>query len=121
MVWHIGRRNKGYSIGRCRMVLKRIGPFSCGRVCAWIYGAFGLILGFIITLVALIGVAASTGQDGGGSALGFIFGVGAIFILPLFYGVIGFLGGLISAAIYNLVARYAGGLELELSQPGENQ
>jgi hypothetical protein len=103
------------------MVLKRIGPLSCGRICAWIYAAFGLIVGFIMSIFALVGTVANFGSDGSGSVFGLIFGIGAVFILPIFYGIVGFLGGLISAGIYNLIARYSGGLEIELSQTGEGR
>jgi hypothetical protein len=43
-----------------------------------------------------------------------LFGVGFIIFLPIFYGILGFIGGLITAWTYNLVARFAGGLEIEL-------
>jgi hypothetical protein len=43
-----------------------------------------------------------------------LFGVGSIIFLPIFYGILGFIGGLITAWTYNLVARFAGGLEIEL-------
>jgi H+/Cl- antiporter ClcA len=34
--------------------------------------------------------------------------------MPVFYGVIGFIAGLIGALLYNLFARWVGGFELEL-------
>jgi hypothetical protein len=44
--------------------------------------------------------------------------VGAVIFLPIFYGIIGFVGGLISALLYNLIARLVGGIELEVEQRG---
>jgi hypothetical protein len=35
-------------------------------------------------------------------------------LMPVIYGVMGFIGGVISAAVYNLVARWIGGIELEV-------
>ena len=43
-----------------------------------------------------------------------MFGVGSVVILPVFYGVIGFLAGALMSAIYNVVAGLAGGVELNL-------
>ena len=43
-----------------------------------------------------------------------IFGIGAIVIAPVFYGVMGLIGGAVAAAVYNLVAGVAGGLDLEV-------
>jgi hypothetical protein len=40
--------------------------------------------------------------------------VGAIVIAPVFYGVLGAIGGLIMAFLYNIVARMAGGIEVQL-------
>ena len=41
-------------------------------------------------------------------------GIGAIFaiFLPIIYGIAGFIAGIISAFVYNLVAKWTGGLEL---------
>ena len=35
-------------------------------------------------------------------------------LMPVIYGVMGFIGGVIGAAVYNLVARWIGGIELEV-------
>ncbi|MCP4654067.1 MAG: hypothetical protein GY856_01480 [bacterium] len=97
------------------MVLKRIGVLSCGKVSGLLYGIMGLIIGAIFTLVSLLGAAIGAMSSGSNEAwFGALFGVGAIIILPIFYGVLGFIMGIISAALYNLVAGFAGGLEIEL-------
>jgi len=36
--------------------------------------------------------------------------------MPIFYAVFGFIFGIISAAIYNLVAGWIGGIEVEVEQ-----
>ena len=50
----------------------------------------------------------------GGHAFGALFGVGAIIFFPVLYGVLGFIGSLIVAAIYNVLASAVGGVEVEL-------
>lgn len=37
-----------------------------------------------------------------------------VLIIPIIYAVVGLVGGIIAAAIYNLVARWTGGLEFEV-------
>jgi hypothetical protein len=46
---------------------------------------------------------------------GMFFGVWAVIILPLCYGIAGGIAALISAAVYNLVARLVGGLQVDIS------
>ncbi len=95
------------------MVVKSVGVLSVGKVMGCVYALFGLIGGGLFTLLSLAGLAIG-GPDAGPAAL--LFGVGAIVILPVFYGVMGFIGGIIAAAFYNLVASIAGGIEIELTK-----
>ena len=98
------------------MVLKRINSFSAAKV----GGLFGVILGFIIgafiSLGALLlgGLASAAGDEAGGAFAGMIFGAGAIIILPIFYGCVMFVGVLIQTALYNVAAKWVGGIEVEV-------
>jgi hypothetical protein len=40
--------------------------------------------------------------------------VGALIIMPIFYGVIGFIGGIIGSLLYNLAAGVIGGIRMDL-------
>lgn len=100
--------------------LKKLGILSVAKI----YGLFGVIFGLIIgVLAALVAVtmgtlgAASAGDDAGGM-LAMTAGMGCLYILlfPLLYGVICFIGGALSAWIFNFVAPRAGGLEMEFNQ-----
>jgi hypothetical protein len=96
--------------------VRRIGVLSLGKVMGSIYAMIGLIIGAIFTVVALLGsVIGSIATDSGEPLLGILFGVGAIIIFPLFYGLIAFLMGMLIAAVYNFAARFTGGLEVELA------
>ena len=93
--------------------IKTIGPLSLARIVGIGYAIMGLILGFFFAAVS--GVAAIVPQQTQIDAvLGLFFGVGAIVFLPVFYGGIGFLGGLISAAVFNVLTKVVGGIELGL-------
>ena len=98
------------------MQLKRVGPLSCAKVMGIVYAALGLIVGFFVSIAAVFGVAlgSAAGDEPGAALIGLLFGVGAIIALPVFYGLLGFVCGAVVAALYNLVARLTGGIELEL-------
>jgi len=95
------------------MILRRIDPFSLAKVFGLLYALIGLLVGALISLLA---VAGTLWQDSSSAndAFGFLFSAGAIVILPFLYGALGFVGGLITALFYNLAAKLAGGVVLEL-------
>jgi hypothetical protein len=96
-----------------KIVIRRFGVLSMAKLYGALCALLGLIIGAFISLFAVLGAAflpSNSGLSGGASIL---FGVGAIILLPILYGVFGFLTGLITAALYNLLARMMGGLEIE--------
>lgn len=99
------------------MVVRRIGVLSLAKIMGAIYAGFGLIAGAIFALFSIFGAAIGAAAAGSSEPLvGVLFGVGAVIFMPLFYGLMGFVGGIFSAALYNLVAGSLGGLELELAE-----
>lgn len=96
------------------MVLKRIGVMSCGKVLGALYALMGLVIGAIFTLFSLIGTAVGMSSGSEDAWIGAVVGVGAVVFFPIFYGILGFLGGLLSAFLYNLIAGNIGGIELQL-------
>jgi uncharacterized protein (DUF697 family) len=95
--------------------IRRFGVFSVGKTMGAVYALIGLVLGAIFALFSLFG--ASLARDSGGGLAGALFGVGSIILFPIFYGLIGFLGGLLGSAIYNFIAGATGGIEMELTAP----
>ncbi|HKW32361.1 MAG TPA: DUF3566 domain-containing protein [Candidatus Acidoferrum sp.] len=99
--------------------LKRIGPGSAFKVGLVTYAILGLFVGFCFAFFSM--VAGSLGSLAGGQAsagaraLGMGFGFGAIIIMPIMYGIIGGIGGVLGALVYNLVAGWIGGLEVDIS------
>ncbi|HEV8600055.1 MAG TPA: hypothetical protein VGQ69_11890 [Gemmatimonadales bacterium] len=90
------------------MFIKRIEPVQCAKMAGTLYALLGFIIGLIFSLFALTGGAAA------GLPFGAAFGIGAVILLPLLYGCIGFIMSLIMAAFYNLVAGWVGGLEIQV-------
>jgi hypothetical protein len=95
-----------------QMVINRIGAFSLAKLSGMLYALIGLIAGALISLVSMAG-AAFGGDDAG--MFGAMFGVGAIILLPIFYGCMGFVFSLIGAWLYNLLAGMVGGVELDVT------
>ena len=106
------------------MIINRVRPLSVGKIAAFLYGLIGLFIGALIAVFALFGGLAAgrpappAKPKAPAAAFGALFGVAgvaAIVIAPLFYGVMGFIGAVIMALIYNLVARVVGGIEVDVS------
>ena len=99
-----------------KSVIRRVGVLSVAKLQGTLYALLGLLAGAVFALLSLFGVAlgSSMGTDSHGSILGVALGVGAIVFFPLVYGLLGFVVGLLGAALYNLVAGITGGVELEL-------
>lgn len=94
--------------------LKKIGVLSLGKIFGIIYGLMGLILGMIITLLTLAAGSIFSDEPGMPELFEVLLGTGATIALPLFYGFIGFIMGLITALFYNFAASRIGGLEIEM-------
>lgn len=92
--------------------IEHIGVLSAAKLIAIIYAVIGLIVGLLFSLTAVTGFALA-GEDGGAAAL--LFGVGAVIVMPIAYGVMGFILGAIATWVYNVAAGMVGGVELRLS------
>lgn len=95
--------------------LRSIGVLSCAKIFAVIQGAIGIFIGFLFLLFALVGAAFMPAQD----RLGMVGMIVVAVLMPVAYGVMGFVMGAIWAAVYNLTAQSIGGLELQLDSVPE--
>jgi hypothetical protein len=106
------------------MVIKRVGPLSCAKIAGTVYAIMGLIIGGIVSLVALAGGLISNAARAGagglasssgiGAGAGAMIGVSAIVFFPILYGCMGFVATLIGAWLYNVVAGFVGGIEMDV-------
>ena len=87
--------------------LTHLAPLRAGIVLGVLYGILSLIAVPFFLIVAIIGSKS-------GSPAPAVFGIGFAIMLPVIYATVGFIGGIIAAAIYNLVAKWTGGLEFEV-------
>jgi hypothetical protein len=98
--------------------VKRIGPGSAFKIGLVTYAILGLVLGLFMAFIStVIGSLGSLGQSAapGARLFGFGMGFGAIIFFPICYGLIGGIFAAIGAFIYNLVAGWVGGLEVDIS------
>lgn len=95
--------------------LKKITPLQLGKMLAIIYGLGSLILIPFFLLFTLLASLAPTPM-GGNPAMPVMLGmgIGMMVLMPIMYALMGFITGLIGALIYNLVARWIGGIEVEV-------
>ena len=84
--------------------ITRVGVLRMGKVSAILYGFFGLVL-LPLAVIAMISKPSE----------------GIMMVLMIFlYPVMGFIGGIIFAALYNLAAKIGGGIQFEIAQVSMN-
>ena len=93
------------------MTITRVGPLSVAKVAGLLYVIMGLVFGAFVSLAAMVGAFAANDESAG--AFGALFGVGAIILLPIFYGCLGFVMTLIMAALFNVATGIVGGVEVD--------
>lgn len=96
------------------MEVRKIDALSLAKVFAVLYAIMGLVFGAFVSVLPLFAGTAATGQSE--DALTGVFGVAAVIVFPVLYGVIGFVGCLIMAGLYNRIAGVLGGVRIELRE-----
>ncbi len=94
--------------------IKSVGVLSVAKTMGALYAALGLLF---LPFFLLIGLPGSMIPNQGGQnpfAGGMFFGLRA----PVFYGVLGFIFGALGAFLYNLIAKWLGGIEVQLQPTG---
>jgi hypothetical protein len=97
------------------MVIRQVGVASAAKVCGALYALFGFLFGLLMAFLAVVGsgLGAAAGDDAFPSWIGGLFGVGAVIFLPIVYGVLGAIGGALTAVFYNVVAGMVGGIQID--------
>lgn len=91
-------------------VIKSVGVLSVAKIFGLLYGCMGLIFVPIFLLMGLAGAMAGPKEF----PLGGVVGIVLAFVMPIFYGGMGFVMGAIGALLYNLIAGWIGGFEVQL-------
>jgi len=91
--------------------LRSLDVMSCAKMMGALYACIGLIILPFLLLAGFAGLMFGQREAA-------LSGVGMLILAilaPIFYGVMGFLIGALTAWIYNLVARRVGGIRMELT------
>jgi hypothetical protein len=97
-------------------VIREIGVLSLGKVAGIVYACLGLLVGIIVAMVSVLGGFAGLADEGGATAgiVTLFLGAGAVFVLPIFYGILGSVIGMLVGVIYNVAAKLVGGIEITI-------
>jgi hypothetical protein len=94
--------------------LKHVNPIQLGIVCAVLYFLIAIIGAlFVFAFAGLMMGAISSMMPLGQAGSGMGSPITLIF-LPFLYAIFGFIGGVITGWLYNIVAGWTGGIELRL-------
>ena len=87
---------------------QRVRRFGVGQT-AKVFGILYALIGLVAAPIFLVAALLAPGEVG--------FGVGFAVLLPLCYGLLGFVTTAIGCFVYNLVAGWVGGIEIEIGEP----
>ncbi len=91
-------------------MVKSVGVLSVAKIVGLIYGCLGLIFAPVFLLIGLLGSFAGQQKTPFAGIFGIVFAI----LMPVVYGLMGFISGAIGALLYNLFAKLVGGFELDL-------
>ncbi len=92
--------------------ISRFDVLSLGKMQGFLMGLIGAIFGIIYAFFFAFSIGFSTKSV----LLGIAAFFGFLILIPVFYGVFGFLGGLLGGALYNWAAKKIGGIKIEIGE-----
>ena len=92
------------------MTIRSIDPMSLAKIYAVLYGIMSLLVALPMGCASMFLPA-----DEFGFAIG-SWGLATILVYPIFGAIMGFIGGLLTAVIYNLVAGWVGGVRIGVEE-----
>jgi hypothetical protein len=93
-----------------------IAPLKAGIVSACLYSTAALLFLPFVLIMSMVGAMAPNGNGGSGAAMGLGLGLLIAVAALVFYAIMGFVAGILVAAIYNVIAKFTGGLEFKTQE-----
>jgi hypothetical protein len=88
-------------------ILKSVDIMSLAKIAT----LFGVVVGLVAAIIAAV-----TGIHRGFVTVGAFAGIALIIIMPFLGAVCGFISGVVHAFLYNVFAKWVGGVNLEFQQ-----
>ena len=95
-------------------MIKKFEPLSVMKISAICYGALGLLEGVLFGVMFSMIPLTAHGNENLPKVFGPLFGVWAVIICSVLFAVMGAVMAGVGAAIYNVSARFVGGIEVEV-------
>ena len=94
--------------------IKNFEPLSVMRISAIAYAVMGLLEGALFSVIFALAPFAAPNTQQMPRGFGILFSGLSIVFFPILFGVMGAIFGGLGAVIYNVSARYVGGIEIEV-------
>ncbi len=96
--------------------LKKIDPIKWATIAGLLYAAISLVI--VVPFILFFSAIGLSEFDEFSSGFGLLGGGIMILFLPILYGLIGFVFGLIGALIFNFILKKTGGLDMDFEKTG---
>lgn len=102
-----------------KLKIRKLGILSVAKIYSVMLLVLSLLISIPYGLIIIVYALFGAGMMGGDAAFavgggGVVLGIGIMIGLPIFYGVIGFIGGALAALVYNIFSGIIGGVEIEV-------
>jgi len=98
-----------------KRTLKSIGPLQLGKIFAALYGLLSLIfIPFFLLFAALAAFIPTQPGSPSSGAIGIGFALVTCIVMPVVYAVLGFIIGVVGAWVYNMIAKWLGGIQFDV-------
>ena len=102
-----------------KLKIRKLAILSVAKIYAVMMLVMSLLISIPYGLISIVYALFGAGMMGGNAAFavgggGVVLGIGIMIGLPIFYGVLGFILGALSALVYNIFSGIVGGIEIEV-------
>jgi hypothetical protein len=99
--------------------LKKINVIEFAKLHTFVFGFVGLVLGILysfggLIIDALVSLGWIVSQETPGLSYGTVLAFGALVGMPVIFGIIGLVVGVVVAVLYNLISWFGWGIDIKI-------